>query len=109
MNRIKRLYEFKEDLEDSLDLEKEEPEVELNIDEEIISELVDLVGSEEKVEAAAEMAYEELLSSFENNEMEIEEEDLPQNLALASLVIKLVELGDLDPEKADSFLQEVMQ
>jgi hypothetical protein len=109
MNRIKRLYEFKEELEDALDLEKEDLELELNIEEEIISKIVDLVGSEEKVEAAAEMAYEELLSSFENNEVEIEEEDLPQNLALASLIIKLVELGDLDPEEADSFLQEVMQ
>ena len=82
------------------------PTEELNIDEEIIGALVDLVGSEEDVEAAAEASFNELAEAFEKNEIEIDEESIPEHLALAALVLKLVEMGSLGPEEADSFIAE---
>ncbi len=79
---------------------------EVNIDESILDKLVELVGSEEDVEAAAKSSFEELADSFEKNEIEIAEDAVPEKLALAALIIKLVELGKLGPEEADSFIAD---
>jgi hypothetical protein len=80
----------------------------LNIDTEILDALVDIVGSEEDVESAAEESFNELMSAFENDEIEASDEMVPEKLALAALVVKLVELGKLGPEEADSFIEEYL-
>lgn len=77
---------------------------ELNLAEDIIEDLVDAVGSEEEVEAAAKEAYEDLKNAFESDEIEMMEEGVPENLAMSALVVKLVEQGKLDPKKADAFI-----
>jgi hypothetical protein len=77
---------------------------ELNLAEAIIEDLVDAVGSEEDVEAAAKEAYEDLKNAFESDEIEMMEEGVPENLAMSALVVKLVEQGKLDPKKADAFI-----
>lgn len=82
------------------------PTDELNIDEEIIGALVDLVGSEEEVEKAAEASFNDLAEAFEKNEIEVDEDTVPENLALAALVLKLVEMGSIGPEEADSFIAD---
>lgn len=81
---------------------------ELDLEESIIGDLVDLVGSEEEVEAAAEAAYDELSASFESGQLEMKEGDVPENLAMSALVLKLVELGKLGPEEADSFIESAI-
>jgi hypothetical protein len=80
----------------------------LNIDTDILDALVDIVGSEEDVESAAEKSFNELMSAFENDEIEVSDEMVPEKLALAALVVKLVELGKLGPEEADSFIEEYL-
>ena len=82
------------------------PVEELNIEESILDSLVELVGSEEEVEAAAEAAFNDLTSALEKEEIEMSEEDVPEKLALAALVVKLVEMGKLGPNEADSFIEE---
>lgn len=82
------------------------PAEELNLDEEIIEALVELVGSEEEVEEAAEASFNDLAEAFEKNEIELDENAMPENLALAALVLKLVEMGSLGPEEADSFIAD---
>ena len=77
---------------------------ELELAEELLDELVDAVGSEEAVEAAAKEAYEDLKNAYEANEIEMMEEGVPENLALSALIMKLVEQGNLDPKKADAFI-----
>jgi len=77
---------------------------ELELAEELLDELVDAVGSEEAVEAAAKEAYEDLKNAYEANEIEMMEEGVPENLALSALIMKLVEQGSLDPKKADAFI-----
>jgi len=111
MIRLNRIFENEE-----LELETEDPSYleedfdeevyEENFDPSLIEELIDLVGSEEEVEEAAEMCYTELMDAFQNNEVELEEDTLPETLAFSALVIKLVELGKLDPQDAEDFLQE---
>jgi len=81
-------------------------EPELNFDEAALDKLVELVGSEEEVEAAAKESYEDLLKSFENNDIEMDEETVPEKLAFAALILKLVESGKLGPEEADQFIEE---
>lgn len=81
-------------------------EVELNLDTTALDELVELVGSEEEVEAAAKEAHEDLLAAFERNEVEMEEGDVPEKLAVAALVLKLVEQGKIGPEDADQFIAD---
>jgi hypothetical protein len=95
--RIMNLQEYRlnEMAEESLPFE---------IDETLLDELVDLVGSEEDVEMAAEEAFNELMAAADNDEIEISEEDVPEKLALSALLVKLVEKGKLGPEDADSFL-----
>lgn len=78
------------------------------IDTALLDELVELVGSEEEVEEAAKAAFEELADSFEKGEVELKEQPVPENLALASLVVKLVELGKIGPEEADDFIEKAI-
>jgi hypothetical protein len=80
----------------------------LNIDTEILDALVDIVGSEEDVESAAEESFNELMSAFENDEIEASDEMVPEKLALAALIVKLVELGKIGPDEADSFIEEYL-
>ena len=98
-------------LEDDENMEEEddsfEETYEENFDQSLIEELVDLVGSEEEVEEAAELCYNELMDAFQNNEVELDDETvIPETLAFSALVIKLVELGKLDPQDAEDFLQD---
>lgn len=81
-------------------------EAEVNIDESILDALVEIVGSEEEVEAAAKEAHEDLMAAFEKNEVEVGEEDVPEKLAVAALVIKLVEMGKIGPEDADQIIAD---
>lgn len=81
-------------------------EATLDLDTQILDELVELVGSEEEVEAAAKEAHDDLVAAFERNEVEIDEDSVPEKLAIASLILKLVEMGKLGPEDADSFIEK---
>ncbi len=76
------------------------------IDPQVISNLVDLVGSEKDVEKAAKEAFQELKKSFEKDEIELKDGDGPVTLTMAALVIKLVEMGKLGPQEADKYIEE---
>lgn len=112
LNKDKELsdYEIKRGkaIEDSMDDEEEVNEevdtYELDLAEELLDELVEAVGSEEEVEAAAKEAYEDLKNAYESNEIEMMEDGVPENLAMSALILKLVEQGKLDPKKADAFI-----
>lgn len=82
------------------------PTNELNIDDTILDALVELVGSEEEVEAAAEASFNDLSAAFEKDELEMTEADMPEKLAIAALVVKLVEMGKIGPDEADLFIEE---
>ena len=90
-------------------LNEQAEESELDLDESIIGDLVELVGSEAEVEAAAEAAYDELSASFESGGLEVNGDDVPENLAISALVLKLVELGKLGPDEADSFIEAAIK
>lgn len=98
MNRILSLRQF------SAKSLNENTEEQLEIETSILDELVEMVGSEKEVEKAAEKAYDDLAKAFEKGEVDISEEDVPENLAIASLVLKLVEMGSIDPRDADEFI-----
>lgn len=80
--------------------------VDMNIDTAILDELVELVGSEEDVEEAAKAAFEQLSAAAESDEVEMTEEDVPEKLAMAALLVKLVEMGKLDPADADQLMEK---
>lgn len=80
--------------------------VDINVDTKSLETLIDLVGSEEEVEKCAKEAFEELQESFEKNEVELDEGETAESLAMASLIVKLVEKGKLGPEEADTFIEE---
>jgi hypothetical protein len=80
--------------------------VDINVDEAVLDALVELVGSEEEVEAAAKASFDDLTASFEKGELEMSEEDMPEKLAMAALMVKLVEMGKIGPEEADSFIAD---
>lgn len=84
--------------------ESEESSAEL--DTKLLDELVELVGSEEDVESCAKEAFEELEKAFKENKVEVKGEDPAEKLAMASLIVKLVEKGKLGPEDADTFIEE---
>ena len=66
----------------------------LDIAEGILDELVELVGSEEEVEKAASEAYNDLKSAYDADEIEVYfENEVPENLAMSALVVKLVNSG----------------
>lgn len=101
MRRVMTLREYRLN-------EMEEPEVPFELDESLIDELVELVGSEEDVEAAAEDAYNDLAEAAENDEIEMSEEDMPEKLVIAALLVKLVEKGQLGPEDADGLIEKYL-
>ena len=82
---------------------------ELNLDETMLDALVELVGSEEEVAEAAEASFNDLTNSFEKNELEMLEEDVPEKLAISALIVKLVELGKIGPEEADQFIADHLE
>ena len=77
------------------------------LDEAILDKLVEIVGSEEDVESAAEAAHKDLAKAFEKNEIELKDGDIPSKLAFSALIVKLVETGKLGPDDADSFLENI--
>lgn len=88
-------------------LNEEIDSTELNIAEEILDQLVELVGSEEEVEEAAESAYNDLKSAHDADELEVYfDNEEPSYLALSSLLVKLVNTGKLDPKDADIFISK---
>ena len=100
MNKIMSLRQFSSKKIN----EDESAEEMIVVDTALLDELVELVGSEEEVEQAAIAAHAELEDAFNNEDLELSEEDIPENLAVASLVLKLVELGSLDPRDADELI-----
>jgi hypothetical protein len=100
MNRILSLRQFA-----SKKINENESADELaNFNTDLLDELVELIGSEEDVEEAAAHAYDDLEKAFEKGEVEISEDEVPENLAVASLILKLVEMGSLDPRDADDLI-----
>jgi hypothetical protein len=99
--RIMSLREFKLN-------EMEELSLPIEIDDSFLDELVELVGSEEEVESAAEEAYEDLSAAAESGEVEISEDEVPENLVIAALVVKLVEQGKLGPAEADDLIEKYL-
>ena len=79
---------------------------ELDINTEILDKLVELVGSEEEVEMAASAAFEDLADAADKESVEMSEDDIPEKLAIAALIVKLVELGKIGPEEADEFIAD---
>jgi hypothetical protein len=77
----------------------------LDLAEGILDDLVELVGSEEDVEKAAEDAYNDLKSAYDADELEVYfEDEVPENLAMSALVVKLVNSGKIEPKDADRFI-----
>ena len=75
-----------------------------DIPENVIDEIVSMVGSEEEVEAAAEEAFNELQAESDAGNLEVHDEAVPERLAISALIVKLVELGKLSQEQADELL-----
>jgi hypothetical protein len=88
--------------------EMEEENLPFEVDEALLDELVDLVGSEEDIEIAAEESYNELQEAVENDGVELNDTDIPEKLVIAALLVKLVESGKLDPEDADGLLEKYL-
>lgn len=101
MRRIMNLREYRIN-------EMEEPEMPFEMDESLLDELVELVGSEEDVEEAAADSYEDLAEAAENGELEVSEEELPEKLVIAALLVKLVEKGKLGPDDADGLIEKYL-
>jgi hypothetical protein len=101
MKRIMSLREYKLN-------EMEESELSFELDEAMLDELVELVGSEEEVEAAAEEAYDDLEKAAEKGEVEVSDEDIPEKLVIAALLVKLVEKGMIGPEDADGLIEKYL-
>ena len=88
--------------------EMEESNLPFDLDESLLDELVELIGSEEEVEDAAASAYEELTTAVENGEVEVSDEDIPEKLVIAALLVKLVESGKLGPDDADGLIEKYL-
>jgi hypothetical protein len=101
MKRIMSLREYKLN-------EMEESELSFELDEAMLDELVELVGSEEEVEAAAEESYDDLEKAAEKGEVEVSDEDIPEKLVIAALLVKLVEKGMIGPEDADGLIEKYL-
>jgi hypothetical protein len=101
MRRIMNLREYRVN-------EMEEPEMPFEIDESLLDELIELVGSEEDVEEAAEDAYGDLAEAAENGEIEVMDDDMPEKLVIAALLVKLVEKGKLGPDDADGLIEKYL-
>ena len=101
MRRVMSLHEYKLN-------EMEESNLPFDLDESLLDELVELIGSEEEVEDAAASAYEELTTAVENGEVEVSDEDIPEKLVIAALLVKLVESGKLGPDDADGLIEKYL-
>ena len=88
--------------------EMEEAEVPFDLDESMLDELVEIVGSEEEVEEAAEDAYNELAAAAESGELEMSEDEMPEKLVIAALLVKLVEKGKIGPDDADGLIEKYL-
>jgi hypothetical protein len=88
--------------------EMEEMETPFELDEALLDELVELVGSEEDIEEAAEEAHADLADAAENGEIEMSDEDMPEKLVIAALLVKLVEKGKLGPDDADRLIEKYL-
>jgi hypothetical protein len=99
MRRVMSLHEYRLN-------EMEESDMPLDIDTSLIDELVDIVGSEEDIENAAQAAFDDLSRAAEEDSVEMSEEDVPEKLAVAALMVKLVELGKLSSEDADGLIEK---
>lgn len=88
-----------------VDGDLEDEAVELDLDESLLDELVELAGSEEAVEIAAKMAYEDLIHE-KDKEIEFKDDDSPENLAIAALIVKLGEMDKISAEDAEEFLKK---
>jgi hypothetical protein len=99
MKRVMSLREYRlNEMEDT----------DLSLDEAMLDELVELVGSEEEVEAAAEEAHDDLAKAAEKGEVEVGDEDIPEKLVVAALLVKLVEKGMIGPEEADGLIEKYL-
>ncbi|CAB4175518.1 hypothetical protein UFOVP972_230 [uncultured Caudovirales phage] len=88
--------------------EMEEMESPFELDESLLDELVEIVGSEEDVEEAAEEAYDDLVDAAEKGELEMSDEDMPEKLVIAALLVKLVQKGKLGPDDADGLIEKYL-
>ena len=79
-----------------------------DIDESLLDELVELVGSEEKLEEAAMEAYTELEEAAEKGDVEMNAGDVPEKLVIASLIVKLSERGDLSISDAEGLIEKYL-
>jgi hypothetical protein len=75
----------------------------------LLDELIDLVGSEEEVEEAAELAYNDLVKKLDSNDFDMEEDEAPERLAVISLILKLIELNKLSPLDAEEILEKYLE
>jgi hypothetical protein len=101
MRRVMSLREYRLN-------EMEESNMEFDLDESLLDELVELVGSEEDVEEAAEDAYSDLADAAERGDVEVSDEDIPEKLVIAALLVKLVEKGKLGPDDADGLIEKYL-
>ncbi|CAB4175515.1 hypothetical protein UFOVP1247_195 [uncultured Caudovirales phage] len=88
--------------------EMEESDMPFELDESLFDELVELVGSEEDIEEAAEAAYDDLDSAAKNGDVEISDDEIPEKLVIAALLVKLVETGKLGPDDADGLIEKYL-
>ena len=101
MIKLMKLYEF-ESSEMQVELD------DLDINTELLDKLVELVGSEEEIEEAAQLAFEELSTAAKEGQVEMADGDIPEKLAIAALLVKLVELSKIGPEEAEEFIAEYL-
>lgn len=88
--------------------ESESEDIAIDIDDALLDELIELVGSEEDVEEAAESAYNKLMAASESDDIEFNDDDVPEKLAIAALMVTLVESGKLDPQDADDLIEKYL-
>lgn len=88
--------------------EMEDENLPFNLDEALLDELVELVGSEKDIEEAAEAAHADLEAAIENDDVELNEDDIPEKLVIAALLVKLVESGKLDAMDADGLIEKYL-
>lgn len=88
--------------------EMEEMETSFELDESLLDELVEIVGSEEEIEEAAKDAYDELSSAVKKGEVDLEDGDMPEKLVVAALLVKLVQKGKIGPDDADGFIEKYL-
>lgn len=101
MRRVMSLREYRIN-------EMEESDMPFELDESLFDELVELVGSEEDIEEAAGAAYDDLESAAKNGEVEISDDEIPEKLVIAALLVKLVETGKLGPDDADGLIEKYL-